>query len=93
MLPLDQTLLEYFREALAIERKKNGDVHVAVAKMLNLIGNIHLERAEVNDFMNCYTEASRIYKRQGQPQETLLVTAGYKFYALSKNHPECAVIT
>jgi hypothetical protein len=59
--------------------------------MLNLIGNIHLERAEVNDFMNCYTEASRIYKRQGQPQETLVI-AGYKFYALSKNHPECAVI-
>ena len=61
--------------------------------MLNLIGNIHLQRAEVNDFMNCYTEASRIYKRQGQPQETLLVIAGYKFYALSKNNPECAAIT
>jgi hypothetical protein len=60
--------------------------------MLNLIGNIHLQRAEFNEFMNCYTEASRIYKRQGQPQETLLVFSGYKFYALSKSHPECAVI-
>jgi hypothetical protein len=67
--PLDQTLLEYFREALVIERTKNGDVHVAVAKMLNLIGNIYLQRAEVNNFMNCYTEAFRIYKRQGQPAE------------------------
>ena len=68
-------------------------IHGAVAKMLNLIENIHLQRAEVNEFMKCYTEASRIYKRQqGQPQETLLVIAGYKFYALSKNHPECAAI-
>ena len=77
---------------LRLSENKNGGIHIAVTKMLNLIGNIHLQRAEASDFMNCYTEASRIYKRQGQPQETLLVIAGYKFYALSKNHPECAAI-
>jgi tetratricopeptide (TPR) repeat protein len=85
---LDQAL-GYFSEALAIERKKNGDDHMSVAKVLNLIGNIHLQRAETSEMMKCYVESSRIYKKHGHPQETLVI-AGYNFYALSKNHPECA---
>jgi hypothetical protein len=76
-----------------IERKNNGDVNVAVAKMLNLIGNIHLQRAEVNDSINCYTEASRIYKGKDSPKRPSSLLPATSFTPCQKTtQPECAAI-
>ena len=85
-----QHALEYFREALEIERRRE-DGDMSVAKILNLMGNIHLQQGHVCQMMDCYSEASRIYERQQHSTETLVV-AGYNFYGLSKLHPACAPV-
>ena len=51
--------LGYFREALAIEKKRGSD-QVAVAKILNLMGNIHLQEANVKEMMYCFIECGPI---------------------------------
>ena len=55
----------------------------------NLVGNIHLQRANVVSMMKCYTEASRIYRDLAQHSENLVI-AGYNFYGLAKLHPPSA---
>lgn len=69
--------LEYFEEALKIERTKQNESLIAVAKLLNLVGNIHLQQARIGPMMECYSEASRIYRDQ---HSDTLVIAGYNFY-------------
>jgi tetratricopeptide (TPR) repeat protein len=80
-----------FREALAIEKSKRGACSIQVAKLLNLMGNIHLQFGNVNELMACYTEASRIYKKCGE-SENMLVIAGHNFYGLAKLCPVCAPV-
>jgi tetratricopeptide (TPR) repeat protein len=81
--------LEYFEEALSIERSMHESAHVSVAKMLNLIGNIHLQLGNLNELMSCYTEAARIYKTCEQSHDSLVI-AGHNFYAISKVCPASA---
>jgi tetratricopeptide (TPR) repeat protein len=77
----------YFAEALDIERTKSDpESQRAAAKLLNLLGNIHLQSANVKDMMTCFAHASRIYSEHGQPCEGLII-AGYNFYGLNKVHP------
>jgi tetratricopeptide (TPR) repeat protein len=81
---------QYFREALKSLRNSGEDATFAVAKFLNLIGNIHLQRAEICEMMDCYAEASRIYRdaaSRTSPPNEVLVIAGYFMYGLSKLHP------
>jgi tetratricopeptide (TPR) repeat protein len=85
---LDEAI-KYFTEALDVEKAKGGEYNVSVGKLLNLIGNIHLRRANVSKMMQCYTEASRLYREGGHTNESLVI-AGYNFYGLSKLHPPCA---
>uniref|UniRef100_A0A7S2YBC5 Uncharacterized protein n=1 Tax=Entomoneis paludosa TaxID=265537 RepID=A0A7S2YBC5_9STRA len=90
--------LNYFSQALDIERARvrNEDrgatgsaSQIAVGKLLNLVGNIHLQQANVSKMMDCYAEASRIYRDWAQPNDTLVI-AGYNFYGLTKLHPPSA---
>jgi tetratricopeptide (TPR) repeat protein len=46
--------LQHYKEALATLRAKSGtQLAFAVGKFLNLIGNIHLQRAEIAEMMEC----------------------------------------
>jgi tetratricopeptide (TPR) repeat protein len=82
--------LTYFQQALVVEQKLKQD-HISVAKILNLIGNIHLQEGNVKEMMQSFTEASRILERCGKAGEALVI-AGYNFYGISKVHPKCAPI-
>jgi tetratricopeptide (TPR) repeat protein len=78
--------LECFEEALEIEQKRYGNNHIRVGKLLNFIGNLHLQRGNIASMMKCYTMASRINLAYKEP----LAIAGYNLYCLSKLLPECA---
>ncbi len=82
--------LRYYEEALEVEKKREN-ASEAIAKILNLIGNIHLQRADIDEMMSCYAEASRIYQSGGRPQDSLVI-AGYKLYGLAKLHPASAAV-
>jgi len=86
---LDEALL-YFIEALKIEKKKKRD-EISVAKILNLMGNIFLQKGNVKPMMESFTEASRLLERCGRAGEALVI-AGYNFYGLAKTNPPCAPI-
>jgi tetratricopeptide (TPR) repeat protein len=88
---LDEAL-QYFKEALDKLRTKGDEATFAVAKFLNLIGNVHLQRAEISEMMHAYTEASRIYRESASPTNEVLVIAGYYMYGLSKLHPLCPAV-
>jgi tetratricopeptide (TPR) repeat protein len=83
--------LSCFLEALEIERGRvlGKKKELPIAKILNLIGNIHLQQGDAGQMMSSYAEASRIFDSHQQPGETLII-AGYNFYGLSKTHPGCA---
>jgi tetratricopeptide (TPR) repeat protein len=81
--------LQYFQEALSSLRTRGEGAALSVAKFLNLVGNVHLQRADISQMMQCYIEASRIYQESncGAPPNEMLVVAGYYLYGLSKLHP------
>lgn len=84
--------LEYFNEALNLHVSKCDKDTIPTARLLNLVGNINLQKGDTIKMMQCYIEASRIYKLfQGQP-DAKLVIAGHSFYGFSKLHPPCAPI-
>lgn len=82
--------LFYFGQTLDIEQSRTKDAKsdIAIAKILNLIGNIHLQRGHVQEMMECFVEATRIYTKH----KTSLEISGYNFYGISKLHPECAEV-
>jgi tetratricopeptide (TPR) repeat protein len=84
---LEESLL-YFDETLA--KTTDGGRNVNMSKILNLMGNIYLQRANVAEMMTCFTEASRIYRDIGQQPQDGFVIVGYDFYGLSKLHPPSA---
>lgn len=81
---------EYFEEALEITREADGSMmankHRTICTLLNLMGNIHLMKAEVPQMLECFTEATRVCDHDFNS----LVIAGYTFYGISKMHPPCA---
>jgi tetratricopeptide (TPR) repeat protein len=80
---------EYFVDALKITRSVDeasmANKQQTICTLLNLMGNIHLMRAEVPEMMECFVEASRVVN-----DCCSLVIAGYTFYGISKMHPPCA---
>jgi tetratricopeptide (TPR) repeat protein len=84
---------EYFKEALEITRGVDESMMAnkqrTICTLLNLMGNIHLMKAEVPQMMECFTEASRVC---GDTAAQDLVIAGYTFYGISKMHPPAAAI-
>ena len=90
---LDEAL-EYFYEALQIERKRYNegkDNKMSIGKLLNLIGNVSLQKGDASETMKCYIEASRLFEELNLPGSTLVI-AGYNMYGLSKMHPPCAEV-
>lgn len=88
---LDEAL-RYFLDALTSLRTKGEKATFAAAKFLNLIGNVHLQRADIGEMIQCYSEASRIYRETASPTNEVLVIAGYFLYGLAKLHPKCAAV-
>jgi len=84
---LDEAL-NYFGQALESEKMKESP-GTPLAKLLNLIGNIHLQRADVPAMMTFYSDALRIYESLKLPFDNLVI-AGYNLYGLTKSHPACA---
>jgi tetratricopeptide (TPR) repeat protein len=93
----------YFAEALAITKQVDESTMAnkqrTICTLLNLMGNIHLMKAEVPQMMECFTEASRVKVddnsngtngNNGGDHFNNLVIAGYTFYGISKMHPPCA---
>ena len=84
--------LKYFEEALRIQRKSNkSGSRATIGKLLNLIGNVNLQLGHTKPMMDCYSEASRLYRELDLPASTLVI-AGYNMYGLRKIHPPCAPI-
>ena len=96
---------EYFAEALAITKEADEATMTnkqrTVCTLLNLMGNIHLMKAEVPQMMECFVEASRVQiddssdttnGNSGADQFGNLVIAGYTFYGISKMHPPCSPV-
>jgi tetratricopeptide (TPR) repeat protein len=80
--------LRYFQEALELERSSKGNQHLRVGKLLNVIGNICLQKGYIDQMMDCLIEAARICNIHDES----LVVAGFKLYGISKLHPECAKV-
>ena len=89
---LDEALV-YFMEALDIQRSRMdaNNSSTALFRILNLVGNLHLQRGDVAEMMKYYVEASRIYEAEQQPREGLLI-AGYNLYGYSKIFPASAAM-
>lgn len=73
----------------ALQVAKENAMPLVAGRMLNMIGNIHLRQASVDDMMRCFVEASRIF-RNIPNHDGVLAISGYGYYSLSKRHPECA---
>ena len=93
---LDEAL-HYFTDALETNRRilaaggnaaADGKDHISSAKILNLIGNCHLQQGSTQKMMECYVSASRCYQSSGEE----LIIAGYNFYGLSKINPPAAPV-
>lgn len=83
---------DYFKEALKITKGAKEGLMInknrTICTLLNLLGNIHLMRAQVGDMMECFVEACRI---SGCDYNSLVI-AGYTFYGISKKHPQGAAV-
>jgi len=81
--------VESFREALRIESECFGNDHPTCARTLNEIGNIELQRGNVEALMECYCEAMRIYRR-ASVHEDHLVVYGKSLWRFEVVQPEAA---
>jgi len=77
--------LDCFQKALCIELRQSQLSLPNIAKLYNVMGNIHLQRAEVEEMMHAYAQSVRF----GHTERDFIIS-GYNFYGLSKLHPPCA---
>ena len=84
--------LKYFSQALELELQKGADArdNGSLGKLFNILGNIHLQCANVDQMMKCYIQASRIYRRINDRHRVSFTISGYGFYYLSRMYPPCA---
>ena len=84
---------EYLQSAIDMELKKNETGREQeLARLYNLLGNVHLQLGQTKEMMRCYVEASRLYALTSSAAGETLVIAGYNCYCLSKTNPPCAPI-
>jgi tetratricopeptide (TPR) repeat protein len=88
---LDEAL-KYYDDALRKLRARGVADSIAIAKFLNLVGNVHLQRGDVGMMMKALSESSRIFCKNAVAPHEGLVIAGYFMYGLSKLHPSCAAV-
>jgi hypothetical protein len=62
---------------------------MAIAQILNHIGNLYLQRGDTKQMINVFADALRLIRRAGH-NESELVISGFNFYGISKLHPENA---
>jgi tetratricopeptide (TPR) repeat protein len=81
---------ECFERGLQIERDGGKDT-IVTRELLNLIANIKMMLASVDEMMESFVEASRLQKpgEKADFMDFLLVT-GHNFFDLSRLHPKCA---
>merc|ERR1712048_397078 len=97
--------LDYFTKILAIQQQQqsgndrattNEDRtrhYTAISQTLNYIGNIHLQKAQIQQMMDAFSDSARYMRIAGQvTNDNVVGPQGMKFYALSKICPECAPV-
>jgi tetratricopeptide (TPR) repeat protein len=86
--------LKYYTQALNLELKKRAGARNdrIIGKLINIIGNIHLQCANIDKMMKCYIQASRIYRRLNENHRISFTISGYGFYYLSRMYPSCAAV-
>ena len=81
--------VKQFHEALVIERSHFGSKHPTCARTLNEIGNIELQRGNLEGMMACYSEALAIYREAGIRDDQLVVF-GRNLWRFEVVHPRAA---
>jgi tetratricopeptide (TPR) repeat protein len=94
-----QKAKDLYLQALNIELSIQS-VHNSptIARLLNVIGNIFLQEADITPMMECYITAARLLQRwqltassdREDTSDCALVITGYKYYYLSRMHPPAA---
>lgn len=82
--------IRFFTEALSLHRSQSNGEDSISGKILNLIGNIHLQLAEVDKMMVCFIQASRTYREAHPLGHHALVILGFNWYSLSRIFPPSA---
>ena len=67
MTSIDDILIFFFAQ-----RECFGRDHQTCARTLNEMGNIHLQLGNIDEVMNCYSEALRIYDDTGDDRELVI---------------------
>ena len=62
-----QESVDAYLNALRLTRRFFGHRHKYVARILNIVGNLHLELGRVKDAMSYFLDAMRIHVEQGLP--------------------------
>jgi len=88
--------MDYYVEALqAAESRQRTQPsavdHATMANLWNHLGNVFLQRGEALELVDALSNALRHFRLAGKA-ENELVLSGFSFYALAKNHPECAPV-
>ena len=78
--------MDYFREALEIERKRKGDKSSFVG-ILTIMGNIFFQQGKVAEMMKCFEEAARMCVSLPAEVAENFRVVGYNFYNLHKLQP------
>lgn len=60
-------MTKHGEEATEWAKRFFGHKHVYVARLLILVGNLHLETGHVESAMQCFTQATHIYIEQKTP--------------------------
>jgi tetratricopeptide (TPR) repeat protein len=83
--------LAAYMEVLTISRRAFGDRHHYVARILNIIGNLHVEQGELSEAMEVFSQSMRIQNGAGIPVDMHVVKNRLFRVVLSRHsHGACA---
>jgi tetratricopeptide (TPR) repeat protein len=84
--------LKYYKQALDLELKKVAGARddSSIGMLLNIIGNIHFQCANIGTMMQCLIQASRIFRQLNDHDRESITISGYGFYYLSRMCPSSA---
>ena len=86
---LDLQLEDYRQQQQQQQKKPCNDTSINLARTLNQVGNLHLQKGDTKLMMDAYVQATRVLRQIGETEIELSVR-GFDFYMLSKIHPACA---
>jgi tetratricopeptide (TPR) repeat protein len=83
--------LAAYGEVLTIARRAFGDRHLYVARILNIVGNLHVEQGELSEAMDVFSQSMRIHHVAGIPVDMHVVKNRLYRVVLSRHsHGACA---